>query len=187
VPDRSVRTIAAGHPARLARGSVRRDNPGMQLLLWIVALAMIALGVVGTVLPALPGAVLVFAGILLAAWIDDFTRIGATSLVVLGVLTLIAWLTDFLAAAAGARKVGASWLAIAGATIGTIAGVFTGLVGLVFLPLAGAAIGEYLARRDLERAGKVGIATWVGLLLGTAVKVAIVFAMLGVFVAALLM
>ena len=67
-----------------------------------------------------------------------------------------------------------------------IAGVFTGLVGLLFLPLAGAAIGEYLAERDMLRAGKVGLATWLGIVIGTALKVAIVFAMLGMFVAALL-
>jgi uncharacterized protein YqgC (DUF456 family) len=147
---------------------------------------MIALGVVGTVLPALPGPTLVFAGVALAAWIDDFARIGAATLIVLGVLTLVAWAADFAAAAAGAKKAGASGLAIAGATIGTVAGVFTGFVGLLFLPLAGAAIGEYAAQRDLRRAGKVGIATWLGLVVGTAVKVAIVFAMLGVFALALL-
>lgn len=164
----------------------RRDNRLMHVLLWLAALALVALGVVGTVLPALPGALLVFGGIALAAWIDDFTRIGVVTLAILGALTVAAWATDLVAAAAGARKVGASWLAIAGATIGTVAGVFTGIVGLVFLPLAGAALGEYLARRDLARAGKVGFATWLGLVIGTAVKVAIVFTMLGVFAAALL-
>jgi len=55
------------------------------------------------------------------------------------------------------------------------------------MPLAGAAIGEFIAQRDLRRAGKVGVATWLGLLAGTAVKVAIVFAMLGAFVAALIL
>lgn len=159
----------------------------MQPLLWILAIAMIVLGVIGTVLPALPGAVLVFAGITLAAWIDDFTRIGMPTLAVLGVMTVVAWATDFAAAALGAKRVGASWMAIAGATLGTVAGVFTGFVGLLFLPLAGAALGEYLAQRNLERAGKVGIATWLGLLIGTAVKVALVFAMLGVFAAALVL
>ncbi len=64
--------------------------------------------------------------------------------------------------------------------------MFTGLIGLVFMPLLGAAIGEYIAQRDLRRAGKVGIATWLGLLIGTAVKVAIVFTMVGVFAVALL-
>lgn len=157
----------------------------MDVVYWILAVALIGIGVVGTVLPALPGAILVFAGIALAAWIDGFTRIGVPTLVVLAVLTAIAWMTDLVAAAAGAKKVGASAFAIVGATIGTIAGVFTGFIGLLFLPLVGAAIGEYAAQRDLVQAGKVGVATWLGLVIGTAVKVAIVFAMLGVFVAAL--
>ena len=131
--------------------------------------------------------VLVFAGAALAAWIDDFTRIGPLTLVLLGVLTVLAWIAEFAAAALGARRVGASALALAGATIGTIAGVFLGILGLLFLPLAGAAVGEYLAQRNLRRAGRIAVATWVGLALGTAVKVAIVFAMLGIFVAALLL
>jgi hypothetical protein len=156
------------------------------IALWILAVVLIVAGVVGTVLPALPGAILVFAGVALAAWIDDFTRISGWTLGVLGVLTVIAWLTDFVAAAAGAKKVGASKYAIIGAAIGTVAGVFTGLVGLIFMPLAGAAIGEYLAQQDALRAGRVGIATWLGMLAGTVVKVAVVFLMVGIFVAALL-
>ena len=158
----------------------------MSALLWVLAVALIVIGVVGTVLPALPGAILVFAGIALAAWIDDFSRISGWTLALLGVMTALAWATDFAAAAMGAHKVGASRYAIVGAALGTIAGVFTGFVGLLFMPLVGAAIGEFIARRDVARAGKVGVATWVGLLVGTALKVAIVFAMVGVFVAALL-
>ena len=68
-----------------------------------------------------------------------------------------------------------------------MAGIFTGLWGLLFMPLVGAAIGEFIAQRDWNRAGKVGIATWIGPLLGTAVKVAIVFAMVGAFVVALVL
>ena len=158
----------------------------MTIALWILAVVLIVVGVVGTVLPALPGAILVFAGVALAAWIDDFTRISGWTLGVLGVLTVIAWLTDFVAAAAGAKKVGASRYAIIGAAIGTVAGVFTGLVGLIFMPLVGAAIGEYLAQQDALRAGRVGIATWLGMLAGTVVKVAVVFLMVGIFVGALL-
>ena len=159
----------------------------MTALLWVVAVALIAVGVVGTVLPALPGAILVFAGIALAAWIDDFARISGWTLALLGVMTALAWATDFAAAAMGARKVGASRYAIVGAALGTIAGIFTGFVGLLFMPLVGAAIGEFAAQRDVARAGKVGVATWIGLLVGTALKVAIVFAMVGVFVVALLL
>jgi hypothetical protein len=104
---------------------------------------------------------------------------------VLAVLTLIAFTADYVAAALGAKKAGASRLAIVGAAVGTLLGVFTGLVGLVFMPLVGAAVGEFVAQRDLQRAGRVGVATWIGLLLGTAAKVAIAFTMVGVFVAAL--
>jgi uncharacterized protein len=160
---------------------------GLSALLWVIAVALIVVGVVGTVLPALPGAILVFGGIALAAWIDDFARISGWTLALLGVMTALAWATDFVAAAMGARKVGASRHAIVGAALGTIAGVFTGFVGLLFMPLVGAAIGEFVAQRDVARAGRVGMATWIGLLAGTALKVAIVFAMVGVFVVALLL
>jgi uncharacterized protein YqgC (DUF456 family) len=157
----------------------------MNVALWVIAVLLIVVGVAGTVLPALPGAVLVFAGVALAAWIDDFARISGWTVGVLGALTLVAWAVDYVAAVAGAKRVGASREAIIGAAIGTVAGIFTGLVGLIFMPLVGAAAGELIARRDLVRAGKVGIATWLGMVAGTIAKVAIVFVMIGVFVAAL--
>jgi uncharacterized protein YqgC (DUF456 family) len=153
----------------------------------VLAVLLVVVGVAGTVLPALPGAILVFAGVALAAWIDDFARITGWTVGVLGVLTLIAWATDYVAAAAGAKKVGASKQAIIGAAIGTVVGIFTGLVGLIFMPLVGAAAGELIARRDLVRAGKVGVATWLGMVIGTIAKVAIVFVMVGIFVGALLL
>jgi uncharacterized protein YqgC (DUF456 family) len=158
----------------------------MDIALWVLAVALIVIGVLGTILPALPGAILVFAGITLAAWIDGFARVSGWTVGILGALTAIAWLADYVAAAAGAKKVGASKQAVIGAAIGTLLGVFTGLVGLVFMPLAGAAAGELYARRDLVRAGQVGIATWIGLMVGLIAKVVIVFVMVGIFIAALL-
>ena len=154
-------------------------------ILWITAIALIVIGVAGTVLPALPGAILVFGGIALAAWIDDFARIPAWLLLLLGALTAMAWAVDYVAAAVGAKRAGASRYAIIGAAIGTVAGIFSGLWGLLFMPLVGAALGEYLAQRDVRRAGKAGIATWIGLLFGTAAKLAIVLTMVGIFVFAL--
>lgn len=159
----------------------------MTVLLWILVAVMLVAGLAGTVLPALPGPTLVFAGILLAAWIDDFTRITWWAVVAAGVLAVITWVIDMAASMAGAKRVGASPLAIAGAAIGTVAGIFTGFVGLLFLPLAGAAIGEFIAKRDLVGAGKAGFATWLGMLIGTVLKVAIVFAMLGLFAGALIL
>jgi uncharacterized protein len=158
----------------------------MDTALWVLAIVLIGVGVAGTILPALPGAALVFAGVLLGAWIDDFARISVGTVVVVGVLTVLAWATDYVAAALGAKRVGASRAAVVGAALGTLAGVFTGFVGLLFMPLVGAALGQYYADRDLRRAGHVGVATWIGVLIGTAVKVALTFAMIGIFVAALL-
>ena len=159
----------------------------MNIVLWIVAILLIVVGVAGVVLPALPGAVLVFAGIALAAWIDDFNRVSGWTVGVTGVLMVIAWASDYVAGLMGAKKVGASKQAIVGAAVGTLAGIFTGLWGLVFMPLVGAAIGEYMAHPELARAGKVGVATWIGMAVGVIAKVVIVFVMLGIFVADLLL
>jgi uncharacterized protein YqgC (DUF456 family) len=144
----------------------------------------VIVGAVGTVLPALPGVPLIFAGVLLAAWAEDFQRIGGWTLGVLGVLALIGLAVDYVAASMSAQRAGASRQGIIGAALGTVAGIFTGLIGLVFMPLVGAAIGEFIAHRDALRAGKVGVATWLGLLVGTAIKIAVAFTMIGVFVAA---
>jgi hypothetical protein len=158
----------------------------MTTLLWVLAVAMIALGVVGTVLPALPGVVLVFGGIVLAAWIDGFARISGWTVGVLAVLAAVGFAVDYVAGALSAQRAGATKLGLLGAALGTLAGVVTGLWGLVFMPLAGAAIGEFIAHRDALRAGRVGVATWIGMLAGAVAKLAIVFTMVGIFVAALL-
>ncbi|HEX5758617.1 MAG TPA: DUF456 family protein [Thermoanaerobaculia bacterium] len=150
-------------------------------LLRLAAFALVLAGVAGTVLPALPGAPLVFAGLLLAAWIDDFQKVGWLPLVLLGLLTLLSIAVDFAATALGAQRVGASKRAVLGAALGTVAGLFFGLPGLVIGPFAGAVAGEYWARRDWAHAQKVGLGTWLGLVLGVAAKLALVFTMVGVF------
>ena len=158
----------------------------MDALLWVVAVALIVIGVAGVVLPALPGIAFVYGGIVLAAWIGGFKQVGAGTVIALGVLAAIGMAIDYVATTIAAQRAGASRYGLIGAAIGTIAGVFTGLIGIFFMPLVGAAVGEYIARRDALRAGKVGLATWLGLIAGIVAKLAIVFAMVGVFVAALI-
>jgi len=155
-------------------------------LLWVLCIALIVLGLAGTVLPVLPGTLLVWAGIVLGAWIDDFARVGVTTVVVISVLGVVAWALDYAAGLLGAQKAGASKQALLGAAVGTVVGLFMGLVGVLFMPLVGAAVGEYLARKDEARAVKVGLATWVGIMLGLLAKVVLAFIMVGVFAAALL-
>ena len=155
-------------------------------LLWLLSVALIVAGVAGTVLPALPGTLLVLAGIVLGAWIDDFARVGWGVLTVVIVLAVLAWVLDYVAGLLGAKKAGASRQAIVGAALGTVAGLFMGLVGVLFMPLVGAAIGEWLARLDHGRALHVGVATWLGIMAGMVSKVVIAFVMVGVFIVALL-
>ena len=77
----------------------------------------------------MPGAILVLAGLVLAAWIDGFARVGPGTLAVLAVLTLAAYALDFAATAAGARRFGTSWWGVLGALAGTVVGAFFGLPG----------------------------------------------------------
>lgn len=157
----------------------------MDSLLWVLAAGLIVLGLLGTVLPVLPGTVLVLAGVILGAWIDDFARVGVGTLLLIGALAVLAWLVEWAASLLGAQRAGASGLALLGAAIGTVLGLALGLVGVLFMPLLGAAVGEFLARRDQQRALKVGLATWLGLLAGMLAKVVLAFTMVGVFIAAL--
>jgi uncharacterized protein YqgC (DUF456 family) len=152
--------------------------------LWIVAILLVLAGIAGSVLPALPGVPLVFAGLLLGAWIDHFQKVGWFTLVVLGLLTLLSFAVDFLATSMGAKRVGASKWAVAGSALGTLAGLFFGIPGLILGPFLGAVAGELIARRGQRQAVRSGFGAWVGLLVGTAGKLALIFAMVGIFLTA---
>jgi len=157
----------------------------MTLLLWLAVLVLILVGIAGLVFPGLPGTPLVFAGLVLAAWSDDFASVGWwPTLVVLGLLTALSLVVDVVAAALGAQRMGASGKALWGATLGGVVGVFFGLAGLVIGPFVGAALGQFAANRDLLHAGRVGVGTLFGLFIGAVLKLAVTVTMLGVFVAA---
>jgi uncharacterized protein YqgC (DUF456 family) len=156
----------------------------MLLVIWALAIVLVAVGLAGVVLPALPGTVLIFAGLLLAAWVDGFTRVGAGTIIGLGILTIVTYFVDVATMSLGMKRLGTTRRAMAGAAIGTIAGVFFGLSGLIIGPFAGAVVGELTAHRDLGRAGRAGIAAWVGFLIGTVVKLGLAFAMVGIFLTA---
>lgn len=156
------------------------------IALWTLSAVLIAAGVAGTVLPVLPGTVLVLGGIVVGAWIDDFTRVGWGSLAAITALAVLAWALDYVAGLLGARRAGASRQALVGAAVGTVVGLFMGLIGVFFMPLVGAAVGEYMARRDEQRAWKVGLSTWLGIMVGLIAKVVIAFMMIGIFIIALL-
>lgn len=151
------------------------------ILIWLLAATLILTGIAGLVLPALPGPVLLFAGLLAAAWAEDFVYVGEWTLAALFLITLLALLLDFVAGAFGARRYGASGRAVTGAVCGAVIGIFFGLPGVLLGPFVGAMAGELLNQRGLEAAGRAGVGATVGLVLGTAAKLALGFTMLGVF------
>ncbi|HSK81558.1 MAG TPA: DUF456 domain-containing protein [Thermoanaerobaculia bacterium] len=156
----------------------------MTTLLLLLGGLLVLVGLAGTILPALPGTPLVFVGLLVAAWAEGFEKVGWIILTILALLTLLSFAIEIMATSMGAKRVGASWKAMLGAGIGTIVGLFFGIPGLLLGPFVGAVLGEYIALRDWGQAGKVGFGTWLGLLFGTAAKIALSFAMVGIFVAA---
>jgi uncharacterized protein YqgC (DUF456 family) len=159
----------------------------MTVLLWTLAMALVAVGLVGIVMPALPGHILIFSGLVLAAWADGFRHVGVWTIVAIGVIGAASYAIDFVAAAVSTRKLGASRRAMAGAALGTLAGLFFGLIGLVAGPFIGAVVGELTVSRDLRQAGRAGAAAAIGFAIGTAAKVAIAFVMIAIFAAALVL
>ena len=147
---------------------------------------MVAVGLAGIVMPALPGHLLILAGLGVAAWADGFRHVSGWTVGLIAVIAVASYGIDFVAAAVSTKKLGASRRAMAGAAIGTLGGLFFGLPGLIAGPFVGAVIGELTATRDLRQAGRAGVAATIGFAIGAAVKVAFAFVMIVIFAAAFL-
>ncbi|MBL8533387.1 MAG: DUF456 domain-containing protein [Betaproteobacteria bacterium] len=152
------------------------------LVLWLLSALLVLAGLAGSLLPVLPGAPFVFAGLALAAWIDSFERVGMGTLIVIGALAALSFAIDLVASVHGARRAGASKQALMGAGIGAALGALFGLLGLIVGPFLGAAVGQLIAGSDLLRAGRVGFGAWTGFLVGSVLKLVIGLAMVAIFV-----
>lgn len=148
--------------------------------LYGVAFLLILVGVAGTIVPALPGIPMIFAGAWLIGYMEDYQYFGWGTLIALAVLTVISLIIDWVSQTMGAQKAGATKLGLSGAFLGTIIGIPFGLVGIFLFPVFGAFIGEMIGHRDMRKAGKVSWATWIGMIAGIAAKLAIAFIMIGI-------
>ena len=149
-----------------------------------LAVLLVIVGLVGVVLPAIPGTVLIFSGLWLAAWADGFVRVSAATIVVLGIVAAATYFIDVAMMALGMKRLGTTRRAMAGAAIGMTVGLFFGLPGLIIGPFAGAVLGELTSHGNMTRAGRAGIAAWIGFAIGTVVKVGFAFVLIGIFLAA---
>jgi uncharacterized protein YqgC (DUF456 family) len=142
----------------------------MNVLLNVIGAALIAAGLIGAIVPALPGIPLIFGGIWLIAAADGYHHLGLWWLVGIALVGAVGLTFDLLAGALGAKRVGASKQAVGGALAGTVIGIFFGLPGLLIGPFIGAVLGELAAGNSVQRSAAVGVGAWIGLIFGTLIK-----------------
>ncbi len=156
----------------------------MDTALYVIAAVLIAVGLVGAIVPLLPGIPLIFGGVWLIAGLDHYRHLGLWWLIGIALIGAVGLAMDLLAGALGAQRVGASRQAVWGAMIGTVIGLFFGLPGLLLAPFIGALAGELTSGNSVLRAAHVGAGTWIGLIFGTLFKLVTSLMMVAVFAAA---
>jgi uncharacterized protein YqgC (DUF456 family) len=149
---------------------------------FLVATPIIVIGFIGTILPVIPGTVLIYAGFTVYGLITGFDSLGWPFYLGQLVLAGISYLVDILASAYGVKFYGGSKAAIWGAFLGSLLIFVIGPIGLLVGPLLGAVAGELIVGEEIRRACKVGFGTFIGLLGGTAAKLVISSVMVGWFV-----
>lgn len=158
----------------------------LQAICYVLAAVLVLAGIIGIVLPALPGVPLVFGGMLLAAWADGFVRVQWWWIAILALLTVLSLVVDIWSSAFGAKRVGASGKAVFGALAGATVGLFFSPIGLIAGPFIGAVLGELWHGRGIDRqrvgkAAKVGVGTWLGIVFGIGFNIGLACAMLALF------
>jgi uncharacterized protein len=153
----------------------------LDIILYVIGAALILTGLAGAVVPALPGIPLIFAGIWLVAWMDQYRHLGPWWLGGIALVGAVGVVIDLIAGALGAKRVGASRRAVWGALLGTLVGLFFGLPGLLLGPFVGAVLGELAAGSSILRSTHVGTSAWIGLIFGTLVKLVASMIMVALF------
>lgn len=147
----------------------------MTAIFIIIGLILLIVGILGIVYPALPGLPVMFLGALSIAYAHEFIYMAWWSLGAVFLIAVVGSVLDYIAGTLGAKFTGASKQALLGSLIGAFVGGVLSLGGMwamIFLgPLLGAAIGEYMDKKDLLKAGKVGIGTFIGFIAGVVAKI----------------
>lgn len=157
----------------------------MELFWWSAALVLMAIGLIGSVLPIFPGTTIILgAAVLHRVMLGPAKSIGWWSIGVLVALTLASYALDFAGSWYGARRFGATRWGVAGAVVGAIVGLFFGLLGLLVGPIVGTFAGEIIGGKRLVAAGRAGWGALLGNLAGTLVKLLIALAMVSWFLVA---
>ncbi len=157
----------------------------MELFWWFFALAIFAVGLIGTVVPVLPGTTIILgAAIIHHLMLGAEKSIGWKAIVVFVLLTLLSYAFDFLGSYLGAKRFGATKWGAIGAIVGAVIGLFFGIIGLFAGPVIGAAVGELLAGKRMVDAGRAGWGSLLGSIGAMLAKLIIALAMIMIFLIA---
>ena len=152
-------------------------------ILIIAVVFLFALGLLGVVLPAIPGLPILWLGVLVYGWATGFQEVTVGAVVLTGVIALVGMALDFLAGVLGAKTFGASWYGVLGALLGGIFGfIAVSAFGLFIGSFVGAWLGEYLKYERTSSATKAGFGTIVGILFGMVLKIIFALVIIGIFV-----
>lgn len=154
----------------------------MELFWWLFVIVLFAVGLIGTVLPIFPGAVIILAGAVIHRMMLGADKsVGWKTIAVLVALTLASYALDFLGSYLGAKYFGATKWGTFGAIIGALVGLFFGIIGLFVGPVIGAIVGEFIAGKKAIDAGRAGWGSLLGNLGGMIGKLVIALAMITIF------
>jgi uncharacterized protein len=154
----------------------------MELLWWLITIVLFAVGLIGAVVPLLPGTTIILAAAIIhRLMLGPEKSVGWRTIAILAVLTLATYALDFLSGYFGAKYFGATKWGMFGAIIGAVVGIFFGFIGLFVGPVIGAIAGEFIAGKQLVDAGRAGWGSLLGNLAGMLGKLAIALVMIVLF------
>jgi len=154
----------------------------VELFWWLLTIVLFAVGLIGTVLPVLPGTTIILAAAIIHRLVLGAEKsIGWKTIVALVVLTLLSYVFDFLGSYFGAKYFGATKWGAVGAILGALVGLFLGLIGLFVGPVIGAVVGEVIAGKRMIDAGRAGWGSLLGNIGAMLAKLIIALAMITIF------
>ena len=141
----------------------------MDIFLLIVAGVLMVIGIIGCIVPGLPGTPIAYAGLWIAQATDrvDFSW---QILLIWGIVTIVVSVLDYVVPAWGTKQFGGTKWGVWGSTIGVFVGLFFGAAGVIIGPLAGAVLGELLSGKKVEEALRAGWGSFIGIFFGTVLK-----------------
>ena len=154
----------------------------LDIVLYVVSGIMLLVGLIGCVVPMLPGRPISYAAMIVLLFTSKADEISVIELVILALAVVVVTIIDYVAPTFGAKKLGGSKYGNWGCTIGTIAGLFLPPLGIIICPFVGAVIGELIGGKKFGEALQAGVGSFLGFMLSTGLKLIVCLYMIGRFI-----